>query len=130
MCSLRKVRDFSAPLAYYNARVDIEDHFAFRSIQTDPSDAHIVSSDAPVIGNMHVCFGVSPDPATLSFHAEGTLSSVPFVGKGECLTVRRDFPERGITVMRCFLDLHAIAVLAGTTGLGNLAYFLIARRLD
>ena len=85
-----------------------EDHFAFRSIQTDPSDGRMVRSDAQVIGNMHVCFGSTADPAKLSFHAEGTLSSVPFVGKGECLTVRRDFPERGITVMRCFLDLQAL----------------------
>jgi hypothetical protein len=29
--------------------------------------------DAQVIGNMHVCFGATADPATLSFHAEGTL---------------------------------------------------------
>jgi hypothetical protein len=85
-----------------------EDRFDFRSIRTDPSDGRMVSSDAPVIGNMHVCFGPTADPATLNFHAEGTLSSVPFVGKGECLTVRRDFPERGITVMRCFLDLSEL----------------------
>jgi hypothetical protein len=85
-----------------------EDHFAFRSIQTDPSDGRMVSSNAPGIGNMHVCFGATTDPATLNFHAEGMLSSVPFVGKGECLTVRRDFPERGITVMRCFLDLQGL----------------------
>ena len=85
-----------------------EDHFAFRSIQTNPSDGRMVSSGAQVIGNMHVCFGATADPAKLGFHAEGTLSSVPFVGKGECLTVRRDFPERGITVMRCFLDLQGL----------------------
>ena len=72
-----------------------EDHFAFRSIQTDPSDGRMVSSDAQVIGKMHVCFGATADPATLGFHAEGTLSSVPFVGKGECLTVRcRSCPLR------------------------------------
>ena len=85
-----------------------EDRFDFRSIRTDPSDGRMVSSDAQVIGNMHVCFGATADPATLNFHAEGTLSSVPFVGKGECLTVRRDFPERGITIMRCFLDLQEL----------------------
>jgi hypothetical protein len=62
-----------------------EDHFAFRSIQTNPSDGRMVSSDAQVIGNMHVCFGATADPA-----------------------VRRDFPERGITVMRCFLDLQGL----------------------
>ncbi len=59
-----------------------EDGFDFRSIRTDPSDGRIVSADAHVIGNMHVCFGATADPATLNFHAEGTLSSVPFVGQG------------------------------------------------
>lgn len=85
-----------------------EDHFVFRSIQTDPSDGRIVSADVQAIGNMHVCFGATADSATLNFYANGTLSSVPFVGKGECLTVKRDFPEHGITVMRCFLDLQGL----------------------
>lgn len=85
-----------------------EDHFAFRSIQTRPSDGRIVSADVQAIGNMHVCFGTTVDSATLNFYAKGTLSSVPFVGKGECLTVKRDFPERGLTVMRCFLDLQGL----------------------
>lgn len=89
-------------------RAIFEDHFAFRSIQTNPSDGRIVSTDVHAIGNMHVCFGATADSATLNFYAKGTLSSVPFAGKGECLTVKRDFPERGITVMRCFLDLQGL----------------------
>jgi hypothetical protein len=85
-----------------------EDRFAFQSIQTRPTDGRMVSSDVQAIGTMHVCFGATADSAVLNFHAEGTLASVPFVGKGECLTVKRDFPERGITVMRCFLDLQGL----------------------
>lgn len=85
-----------------------EDTFAFRSIETRPSDGRIVRSHVQAIGNMRVCFGVTADSAVLNFYSEGTLSSVPFVGKGECLTVRRDFPERGIRVMRCFLHLQGL----------------------
>lgn len=85
-----------------------EDRFGFRSIRTRPSDGRMVSSHGQVIGNMHVCFGVTADSATLNFYAEGTLSSVPFVGKGQCLTVSSDFPERGLTVMRCFLELQGL----------------------
>ena len=44
-----------------------EDHFAFRSIQTDPSDGRMVSSDAQAIGNMHVCFGAPPILPRLAF---------------------------------------------------------------
>ena len=54
---------------------------------------------------MHVCFGETDDPDTINFHAEGSLAAVAFVGKGECFTVKRDFPEPGLTVMRCFLAL-------------------------
>lgn len=85
-----------------------EDHFALRSIETRPSDGRMLSADVRTIGNMHVCFGATADSATLNFRAEGTLSGIPFVGKGECLTVKRDFPERGLTVMRCFLDLQGL----------------------
>ena len=82
-----------------------EDRFTFRSIQTRPADGLMVSADGQTIGSMHVCFGATADSDTLNFHAEGTLAAVTFVGKGECLTVKRDFPERGISVMRCFLEL-------------------------
>lgn len=85
-------------------RALFEDRFTFRSVQTRPSDGLIISSGAQ-IGDMHVCFHATPDSAILNFFAEGTLSSVTFVGRGECLSVKRDFPERGISTMRCFLDL-------------------------
>ena len=67
-----------------------------------PSDGRVIRTDVQTIGEMHVCFGETADSATLNFFAEGTLATLAFVGRGECLTVNRDFPERGITVMRCF----------------------------
>ncbi len=82
-----------------------EDRFTLRSIQVRPADGLVVNADVQPIGTMHVCFGVTADSATLNFHAEGHLAAVAFIGKGECLTVKRDFPEPGITVMRCFLEL-------------------------
>ena len=89
-------------------RLLFEDRFALRSIETRPSDGRIVRADVDSIGNMRVCFGLTADSATLNFHAEGTLATVPFVGTGQCLSVRRNFPEQGITVMRCFLDLRGL----------------------
>ena len=89
-------------------RTLFEDRFTFRSIQVRPADGLVVNTDVDTIGNMRVCFGATSDSATLNFHAEGTLASVTFTGHGECLTVRRDFPERGITIMRCFLELGSL----------------------
>lgn len=86
-------------------RALFEDYFSFRSIQTRPSDGLMVESDVERIGDMHVCFLATSDSAILNFYAEGSLSHVTFVGKGECLSVKRDFPERGISTMRCFLEL-------------------------
>lgn len=96
---------FCSPDKIGLGRALFEDRFTFRSIQTRPQDARIVNSAGEVIGNMHVCFGATSDSANITFYAEGALSGVTFVGKGECLTVKRDFPESGITTMRCFLDL-------------------------
>lgn len=86
-------------------RTLFEDRFTFRSIKTRPADGLVVNTDVHTIGNMRVCFGETGDAATLTFHAEGTLAAVTFTGNGECLTVKRDFPESGLTVMRCFLEL-------------------------
>ena len=85
-----------------------EDRFDFRSIKIRPSDGRMLSSDRPTIGNMHVCFGTTTDADIVSFYAEGTLAKVPFTGKGDCLTVKREFPEPGLTTMRCFLDLQGL----------------------
>jgi hypothetical protein len=89
-------------------RVLFEDRFSFRSIETRPTDGRVISAGGQMVGTMHVCFGATTDTATVGFHAEGTLADVPFVGRGECRTVKREFPEPGITVMRCYLDLDQL----------------------
>ena len=91
-------------------RTLFEDRFTFRSIQTRPADGLVVNADVQTIGTMHVCFGATNDSATLNFHAEGAFAAVTFTGNGECLAVKRDFPERGLTVMRCFLELGSLPV--------------------
>ncbi len=39
------------------------------------------------------------------FFAEGELGEVSFVGRGECITAKQNFPEPGLNVIRCFLEL-------------------------
>jgi hypothetical protein len=36
------------------------------------------------------------------------LGKVPFVGRGECVTTRRDHPEPGISLQRCFMELSGL----------------------
>ena len=107
-------------------RTLFEDRFTFRSIQTRPADGLVVNTDVQTIGNMRVCFGETGDAATLNFHAEGTLAAVTFTGNGECLTVKRDFPENGLTVMRCYLEVGSLP--AGYVG-GQLTTNTVLSRL-
>ncbi len=107
-------------------RALFEDRFALRSIQVRAADGLVVNTDAQPIGTMHACFGATADSAMVNFHAEGSLATVAFLGKGECLAVKRDFPESGLTVMRCFLELGNLPV--GYTG-GHLTSNTILSRV-
>ena len=61
-----------------------------------------------MVGQLHACFGKTADSAVVSFYAEGTLYGAPLIGHGMCATTRRDFPEPGISVATCHLDLSAL----------------------
>jgi hypothetical protein len=59
-------------------------------------------------GTLHACFGPTADPQIVSFYAEGEVGSVPLVGRGQCRTIKRDFPEPGILASTCHLDLTGL----------------------
>lgn len=85
-----------------------EDQYTFHSASIRGSDGLSTSAHVAVIGTLHACFGPAGDPLTRNFYAEGVLGGVAFTGRGECRTVKEDFPEKGITVSRCFLDLTGL----------------------
>jgi hypothetical protein len=81
------------------------------------SDGRVVDSDVAVIGRLRACFGADlagrPGEQPLQesgsfFYAEGVLGDVPFIGRGDCRTTRRDHPEPGISSMRCFMELSGL----------------------
>lgn len=86
-----------------NARV--EDHYAFQSIAVDAQNGMVTDANVRTVGALHACFGATDDPSLSSFYAEGALGTVPFVGRGECRTPKRDYPEPGATIHRCFLEI-------------------------
>jgi hypothetical protein len=57
------------------------------------------------VGQLRACFGETANPLRANFYAEGELASLSFMGKGECQSPRADFPESGINVFHCVLDL-------------------------
>ena len=85
-----------------------EDQYSFQSIATRPSDGLVTNANVNTIGRLHACFGSTADPLTTNFYAEGVLGEVSFTGVGECRVARRDYPEPGMTVYRCFLELRGL----------------------
>ena len=67
----------------------------------------MVDANINTIGDLHACFADTSDPGVARFYAEGTLGSVTFKGTGECHN-RRDWPEKGLVVSRCFLELSSL----------------------
>jgi hypothetical protein len=86
----------------------VEDTYTFRSVSTRGSDGLVTDADVATIGRLHACFGpIGTRPGSF-FYGEGTLGTVSFTGRGECLTVKQNFPEPGISVQRCFLDMGGL----------------------
>lgn len=101
-----KPTDFCAPARTGFADHSLEDRYSFQSVATRASDGLITDDNVDTIGHLRACFGPTSDPMTINFYAEGVLGGVNFSGKGQCLTARRDYPEDGLTVARCFLELR------------------------
>ena len=84
---------------------NVEDQYTFRSTATRVTDGRMIDTNVKTIGSGHACFGQAANPATRNFYMELLLGVTLFIGRGECLTAKSDLPERGLTVVRCFLDL-------------------------
>jgi len=82
-----------------------EDQYTLRSIATKASDGRIVNANIRRIGAGHGCFGRTADPAILNFYVDLHVGKTALRGIGDCRQTKSDFPERGLTVWRCFLTL-------------------------
>lgn len=88
--------------------MNTEDEYDFQSVKTKTSDGMVSDANVETVGTLHACFGGTQEPTRFSFYAEGALGGTPFTGHGDCLMARQDFPESGLQVFRCFLDLTAL----------------------
>jgi hypothetical protein len=105
----RSVRETRVPAAEFCSReragfsATTEDRYTFRSMALGPM-ARVTDANVQTVGDIHACFG-SPSGNQILFYAEGQLSGVSFKGIGDCLIIKLNFPEQGINVYRCWLDL-------------------------
>lgn len=106
--SRSKPTDFCAPARTGFPPATSEDRYDFLAVATDAGSGKVISASGPRAGTLHACFGPSSEPGITSFYAEGAVGALPLVGRGQCRTTKRDYPEAGITVMTCQLDLTGL----------------------
>lgn len=83
----------------------LEDRYTMWSVAVQTKDGRVSDAKAGLAGELHACFGSTADPRVISFYTDGRIAGLPFTGKGDCLVARPDFPEKGITTLRCYLNL-------------------------
>jgi hypothetical protein len=80
-----------------------QDRYVFKAVVTRPADGKVIDVVSHPAGTLRACFDAgAPD---LNFYAEGVLAGVMATGKGKCTEVASDYPEAGISSLRCFLKL-------------------------
>ena len=84
----------------------IEDRYSMWAVAVRAGDGQITDAKANKVGELHACFASTTDPKVINFFTEGRVASVSFTGGGSCIYLRADFPEKGITPARCFLELR------------------------
>jgi hypothetical protein len=72
---------------------------------TRAPDGKVVDARVHNAGSLLGCFDAIPGVPDANFYAEFTVAGVSATGKGKCTAVAADFPEPGITSLRCFLVL-------------------------
>jgi hypothetical protein len=85
--------------------VRFEDRYHFQSVRIDTKTGLVTEADVATVGELLACFGPSSDPLITNFYAEGSLGEVKFTGTGECRSAKKDYPEPGLNLFRCFLDI-------------------------
>jgi hypothetical protein len=82
-----------------------EDRYSFRSISSRSSDGRVTSANVKTIATGHACVGKTTDPALFTFYMGLQLGRTAVTWNGECTQTKSDFPEKGVGVMHCVLNL-------------------------
>jgi hypothetical protein len=86
----------------------MEDRYDFKAVTTSPASGEVTNPSGPTVGHLHACFGTTADSLVVSFYTEGDVQGMQLTGRGQCRTTRREFPEAGISLWTCHLDLTAL----------------------
>jgi len=97
--------EFCAPARTGFAAATSEDQYEFKAVATEAASGMVTNAGGVRAGRLHACFSPTPDSLIIAFYAEGEVGGVNLVGRGQCRTTKRDFPEAGVVLRTCHLDL-------------------------
>ncbi|HSG01054.1 MAG TPA: hypothetical protein VLA20_07975 [Vicinamibacterales bacterium] len=100
--------DFCAPARTGFSPATAEDRYEFRAVATEAASGTVTDANGPRAGTLHTCLSPTSDPLIQSFYAEGEVGGMPLVGRGQCRRISRDFPETGIILATCHLELTGL----------------------
>jgi hypothetical protein len=100
--------DFCAPSRTGFSPAYAEDRYDFKAVATDAASGKVTNANGMHAGTLHACFSPTSTSMIQSFYAEGEVGGVRLVGRGQCRTTKRDFPEAGISLFTCQLDLTGL----------------------
>ena len=100
--------DFCAPSRTGFSQATAEDRFDFKAVATDAASGKVTNANGVRAGILHACFSPTSDSLIQSFYAEGEVGGVPLVGRGQCRETKRDFPETGVWLFTCQLELTGL----------------------
>jgi hypothetical protein len=100
--------DFCAPSRTGFSEATSEDRYEFKAVATDAASGKVTNVSGARAGTLHACFSPTPESLVVGFYAEGEVGGVSLVGRGQCRTTKRDFPETGISLLTCHLDLTGL----------------------
>jgi hypothetical protein len=106
--SLREERSVQGPFcdaSKIGFTATIQDRYSFKAVMTRVPDGKLVDARIYDAGWLQACFDGIPGVPDTNFYAEGVMAGISATGKGKCTAVATDFPEPGITSLRCFLVL-------------------------
>jgi hypothetical protein len=83
----------------------VQDRYSFKAVVTRVPDGKVMDARMHDAGTLQACFDGIPGVPDANFYAEGVMAGISAIGKGKCTAVAADFPEPGITSLRCFLVL-------------------------
>lgn len=87
---------------------DAERFYSLWSVLGRPTDGRVIDAGKKRVASLRGCFGPTTDRRRQHFQAEITMGSLSFEGRGECLALGIDVPERDMFPVRCQLVLSGL----------------------